>query len=209
MFKNFWKNIRQRQAIRKWRNGGAPYPPPHLVKQLAVLKYAKDYQLKTLIETGTFHGTMIASVKNHFDKIISVELDENLFQKATDRFKNDNHIAIINGDSGKVLKDVIRDIAEPAIFWLDGHFSGGETARGESNTPIMQELEVVLDEYQVQAVLHSFTDCRNATLELSNEEVIEKIIFIIHKEQEIIEGLKRIQKLEQEIADFVAEHGNV
>ena len=64
---------------------------------------------------------------------------------------------------------------------------------------VAQELEVVLDEYQVQAVLHSFTDCRNATLELSNEEVIEKIIFIIHKEQEIIEGLKRIQKLEQEL----------
>jgi len=64
---------------------------------------------------------------------------------------------------------------------------------------VAQELKVVLDEYQVQAILHSFNDCRNANLKLSNEEVIKKIIFIIHKEQEIIEGLKRIQKLEQEL----------
>ena len=64
---------------------------------------------------------------------------------------------------------------------------------------VAHELKVVLNEYQVQAVLHSFTDCRMQSLEQSNEEVISKIIFIILKEDEIIDGLKRIQKLEEEL----------
>jgi hypothetical protein len=35
-------------------------------------------------------------------------------------------------------------LVEPALFWLDGHYSGGVTARGESDTPIYAELVHVL-----------------------------------------------------------------
>ena len=32
----------------------------------------------------------------------------------------------------------------PAVFWLDGHFSAGPTARADLDTPIVEELEAVL-----------------------------------------------------------------
>jgi hypothetical protein len=34
-------------------------------------------------------------------------------------------------------------LEHPAIFWLDAHYSGGNTAQGFENTPIMSELEYV------------------------------------------------------------------
>ena len=35
-------------------------------------------------------------------------------------------------------------INERAIFWLDGHYSDGITAKGDLNTPILKELEAIL-----------------------------------------------------------------
>ena len=32
----------------------------------------------------------------------------------------------------------------PALFWLDGHYSHGVTARGAQDTPILQELTAIL-----------------------------------------------------------------
>lgn len=39
---------------------------------------------------------------------------------------------------------MIRQINQPALFWLDGHYSAGVTAKGEKHTPIYEELEHIL-----------------------------------------------------------------
>ena len=41
-------------------------------------------------------------------------------------------------DSLKVLK-------QPAIFWLDGHYSSGDTALGNKTTPILDELNNIFN----------------------------------------------------------------
>jgi hypothetical protein len=35
-------------------------------------------------------------------------------------------------------------IDQPALFWLDGHYSAGVTAKGEKDTPIYEELNQIL-----------------------------------------------------------------
>jgi hypothetical protein len=35
-------------------------------------------------------------------------------------------------------------VSGPCLFWLDGHFSAGVTARGDVDTPIVAELDSVL-----------------------------------------------------------------
>jgi len=37
----------------------------------------------------------------------------------------------------------LKDIHEPAVIFLDAHYSGGSTARGDTNTPLLDELEIV------------------------------------------------------------------
>lgn len=76
-------------------------------------------------------------------KIISIELSVELFEKAQYRFRKDKNIEIIQGDSGKVLSKALENINEPVIFWLDGHYSSGITAKGEKNCPIFEEIDAI------------------------------------------------------------------
>ena len=135
----------RRVAIKEWDLEGRPLPPPHAVKQKAILDYAKQYELKTLIETGTFHGDMMEAAKHDFDQLFSIELSPELHSAAVQRFATDAHIELLQGDSGEVLPSLMKRLHGPALFWLDGHFSAGETARGEEDTPIYKELQAVFD----------------------------------------------------------------
>lgn len=146
LFPNKFINyLREKKIILNWYLKNKPTSPPHSIKQKTIKKYAKKYNIKTFIETGTYKGEMIEATKNIFKKIYSIELDNDLWTKAIEKFKDDKYIKILNGDSGEILPKLLKKINNPCIFWLDGHYSGGITARGELNTPIFKELEAVLN----------------------------------------------------------------
>ena len=114
--------------------------PPHLIKQEAIAHYADKHGLKILVETGTYLGEMIEAMRHRFDKVYSVELSEMLWKRAGRRFKGIDNVELINGDSGQELGKLMKRIDQPTLFWLDGHYSAGETAQGEKDTPIYEEL---------------------------------------------------------------------
>ena len=138
------KSRRDLEARRLWEKQGRPSPPPHIVKEELIRDYAKTFNTPILIETGTYLGDMVHAMKKSFSRIISFELDHNLAVQAQQRFAGDNHIQIIQGDSGKLLGDYLATINEPCLFWLDGHYSGGITAKGALETPIKNELTAIL-----------------------------------------------------------------
>jgi len=138
------KARRDLEARRAWEKQGRPSPPPHIVKEELIRDYAKTFNTPILIETGTYLGDMVHAMKKSFARIISFELDHNLAVQAQQRFANDNHVQIIQGDSGKLLRDYLATINEPCLFWLDGHYSGGVTAKGALETPIKNELASIL-----------------------------------------------------------------
>jgi hypothetical protein len=114
------------------------------VKQAVLRGYARRYRLRVLVETGTYHGEMVQAMMYAFRHIYSIELSEDLFSRARDRFCGQSHIELICGDSARMLPSVLTRLKEPALFWLDGHYSGGVTARGPEDTPILAELEQIL-----------------------------------------------------------------
>ncbi len=136
--------FRQRKVLRNWMKNFRPIPPPHIVKEEIIKNYALQFGVKIFIETGTFKGDMIEAVKNSFDKIVSIELDADLYKKAKERFSKHDHIFILHGNSAHVMPDVLQNITNPCLFWLDGHYSGSVTAKGEKETPILGELEHIL-----------------------------------------------------------------
>lgn len=136
-------NVKNKDTILKWKeNGGIP-PPPSVYKQRIVQNYQKISRYNVFIETGTYLGEMIDAQKGYFKKIISIELGEDLWLRATIKFKEYKHISIKLGDSGKILHRVMEEVTEPAIFWLDGHYSEGITAKGELECPIIEELGAI------------------------------------------------------------------
>ncbi len=135
--------------------------PPYTEKRSIILGYKEKYNTHVFVETGTFLGDTIALFKNQFKKLISFELSEELAAKAAARFSEEKHITIVNGDSGKLLASCLEKIDEPCLFWLDGHYSseffmGSEyivTAKGEKETPILEELKAILNHPVKQHVI--------------------------------------------------------
>jgi len=139
---------RQRQLekkYRQWQEKGAVAPMPNFGKQQVVIEYIKKYSPAVFIETGTYKGKMVYAVMPYINQIYSIELDRRHYQNARRRFAGYSNIHIIQGQSGEVLPQVLKDIDKPCLFWLDAHYSGGSTARADMETPIMQEMECILN----------------------------------------------------------------
>jgi hypothetical protein len=106
--------------------------------------YAIRFDLRLLIETGTYQGDMVAAMEPDFERIYSIELGAELHQHAVERFREHDDVVLIHGDSGAELGRLLAQIRQPALIWLDGHFSAGVTARGSKDTPIMEEMGHIL-----------------------------------------------------------------
>lgn len=137
------EEARGRRALDRWEASGKPAPPPEYVKRKILSSYARAFGPTIMIETGTYLGDTPFALRNHFQKIFSIELSTDLAERAKKRFRSLPQIQIIQGDSGEILPALLREISVPCLLWLDGHYSAGVTARGNVDTPIMKELETV------------------------------------------------------------------
>ncbi|MEZ6051187.1 MAG: hypothetical protein R3B91_06250 [Planctomycetaceae bacterium] len=138
--RNWIKKQRQIREVHQWEANGRPAPPPHIVKQRAIREHAHRYGTTILVETGTYRGDMVEAMKHDFDRIYSIELSEQLHEECCERFARTPHVTLLQGDSGRVLGELMPSIDQPTLFWLDGHYSAGVTAQGEKDTPIWEEL---------------------------------------------------------------------
>lgn len=126
-----------------WKLRGEPQRSPHLLKQRTVRACAKRYGLSTLMETGTYYGEMVCAMKRHFDLIYSVEFDPRLAQRAMRKFARYPHIHIVEGDSQRVLPELLRSLTQPALFWLDAGYYGWEGVHVDRQR-LSRELEAIL-----------------------------------------------------------------
>ncbi|MGD9638884.1 MAG: hypothetical protein AB7U85_07475 [Alphaproteobacteria bacterium] len=159
-----------------WVSKGKPNPPHHIIKQKKILRLQKRQGNNVFVETGTYFGDMVFAVKDTFKQIYTVELSKDLYDLAVERFKKDTHINLLNGDSGEVLKDLVKKIEEPAIFWLDGHYSGGETAKGNVDTPIVEELKHIFSSELKHTILIDDARCFGKNDGYPTIEELEKIV---------------------------------
>ena len=97
------------------------------------------------VETGTFRGDNVASKIGlpEFKEIHSIELKTEYVDAARKRFENEPSVRIHHGDSGKVLNELVDTWKEPVMFFLDAHWSGGETAKGDCETPLIAEMKAL------------------------------------------------------------------
>jgi hypothetical protein len=132
-----------RMALLHHRLSGSPVPPPHRVKRYWLARLARRYRCRTLVETGTYQGDMVAAMLPVFRRIVTIELDPGLAEAAVRRFRDRPEVTVVHGDAGRVLDRVLEELDERCAFWLDGHHSGPGTALGARPTPILAELEAI------------------------------------------------------------------
>lgn len=151
--RNIFIKQANRNALKAWEKVGRPAPPPHLEKQRVIKFYAKQYGLKVLVETGTYYGDMVEALKNSFERVYSIELSPMLYAYAKKRFRRDSHVELFCGDSGQELEKLVPTLKQPALFWLDAHYSAGVTARADKDTPIFEELSNILNSKERRHVI--------------------------------------------------------
>ena len=123
-------------------------------------EYGEKFGLKTLVETGTYYGEMVAAMRSHFDHIYSIEYVPELADRAAKKFSRDKHIRIFSGDSRVVMPEVLALLKMPALFWLDAGYYGWVGQQGDQQR-LSAELEMILSHRYPHIIL--LDDARGLT----------------------------------------------
>jgi hypothetical protein len=140
-------------ALVDWEAGGRPIPTPDLVKRGLIKAYARRFKCVYFVETGTYSGETVQAGLSTFRRIWSIELSPEFAAAAKKRFASQPHVRIIHGDSGKLLREVVPQLDQPTLFWLDGHYCGDHTAKGATECPILSELDAVFSGHAASDVI--------------------------------------------------------
>jgi len=117
---------------------------PHLLFGYAAHHFFNRFPNAYFVETGSQDGHGIgAGIAAGFKEVHSIELSETHYLRCKALFQDSPKVHLWLGDSGIVLEEVIREMDAPITFWLDGHFCGNTSAKGDVNCPILQELECI------------------------------------------------------------------
>lgn len=99
------------------------------------------------LETGTLVGETTLNVQPYFEKVYTIELSERYYNYFNDVKIQNNYDNIFNyfGDSSVVISKIIESLEkkDKVIFWLDGHWSSGDTAKGEKDCPLIEECKSI------------------------------------------------------------------
>ena len=102
-----------------------------------------DYtKYKTFIETGTLTADTTFEMEPHFEKLFTVEIKKEFYERARSRYKG-KKIEFLLGDSSNVFNHILPTINTDAIFFLDGHYSSGNTGKGSKDCPLIEELSII------------------------------------------------------------------
>lgn len=185
--------LRDLYHLGRWNLGGQPVPPPHIFKQRTIANHQKRFGIRILVETGTYRGEMVKAMLTRFEEIYSIELSPELCARAKEMFAAHKHVHILEGDSAAVLPNILAEVNEPCLFWLDGHFSGGVTAQADVDYPILEELDCIARRGTKDNVIliddaRLFVDSPNAPSEAEVYERLKRIDpeYIIEERHDII-----------------------
>lgn len=129
---------------------------PNLLEQF--YKLSKTNKTNHYIETGTYLGDGIKCVINNYDTIHSIELSEKWYEHNVEQFKNNKNVKMYLGDSKTILHELLKNINEPVTIYLDAHYSGGTTAFGDEETPLLHELNILKNREYNDIII--IDDCR-------------------------------------------------
>ena len=135
--------------------------------------------ISTIVETGTCRGVGTEVMAQKFERVYTIELDETLHGETKARLTaaGYDNITFVQGDSGERLRELVAEIHEPCVFFLDAHWSGDSTVdwehsrwkgyrfdtahKGSSATPssreqvpLDREFEIIANEFPHRCVLY-------------------------------------------------------
>uniref|UniRef100_A0A6C0HYQ4 Methyltransferase n=1 Tax=viral metagenome TaxID=1070528 RepID=A0A6C0HYQ4_9ZZZZ len=109
-------------------------------------------QYTCFIETGTYLGDTIFEMEPIFDKIYTIEFSEKYHNNTKNKY-NGNKINFILGDSSIIFENLLPIIQKKTIFFLDGHWSSGDTGKSEKDCPLIEEITHINNLCKQEAII--------------------------------------------------------
>ena len=116
-------------------------PCPNPIKWNTLLRHGSEGC--TWIETGTHIALTTEVLAKNGGSVFSIEPSEHFFELAKNKFENNKQVKILHGLSEEVLPDLLPQLSGNIAFWLDGHYSAGNTFKGPKDTKIIEELDTI------------------------------------------------------------------
>ena len=106
-------------------------------------RVGETFSVEWFVETGTFHGETTRWASETFPRVVTIELSDDLYERTAERYGSIPNIEFVHGSSESELPKVVDRLDGPTVFWLDAHYSGGETAGDTYECPLLEELAAV------------------------------------------------------------------
>jgi len=104
------------------------------------------------IETGTLNGETIFALEPYFNKLYTIDISEKHYNNTKNKY-NGNKINFILGDSSIVFESLLPNITDKCVFFLDGHWSGGDTGHSEKDCPLEEEITHINNLFQNDGII--------------------------------------------------------
>lgn len=170
---------------------------PHSLMKLHNLKVARDMTgAETAIEIGSYKGVTTKRLSFLFHKVVSVEIDPVLYQRAMARCRNRPNVELHLGDGGELLPAIVRS-SKKSLLFLDGHFSGGDTGKGGEIEPVLTELDgisnalddivaVVIDDFRLFGVERGWPKKSDVFAKLERMFPCSSWVIQVHNDQFLV-----------------------
>jgi hypothetical protein len=131
---------------------------PSLNKEFLSLLQCNYTDYPVFIETGTLNGETTFALEPHFNTVYTIEYSELYYTKTKNAYTG-TKVQFLHGDSSIVFTSLLPTIQENAIFFLDGHWSSGDTGRSAKDCPLLEEITSIHTLFKKSAVI-IVDDCR-------------------------------------------------
>jgi hypothetical protein len=100
------------------------------------------YNYTVFIETGTCNGDNAIRCKQFFETVYTIEASQECYEFTLAKHGTSSGVHFEFGDSRTVLSNIcIAESGKKKIFWLDAHYSGGNTFKNDS--PLLEEINII------------------------------------------------------------------
>jgi hypothetical protein len=147
--------------LEAWRESGFSMPAPREVKWATLERLS--LRGAAWIESGTYLGETTRFLTSIGPLVISLEPDPKLHFEASQRLseltsEGAGKILLVNESSEQGFHEAVKMLGghDRVNFFLDGHWSRGDTHQGVNDTPVLHELEVIGKSIEAGTI----SDCR-------------------------------------------------
>ncbi|MCF8323667.1 MAG: hypothetical protein K9I84_01810 [Leadbetterella sp.] len=151
----------------------------YIIKRNRIRKLKNKLGINCFVETGTFYGQTVNFAKDLFEEVYSIEIYSPLYEYNLESFKHVSNVNLLLGDSGTVFETLLPKLENKCIFWLDGHYSGFGTGKGEIVSPIIKEIRaihkfhrsdncILIDDYRLFGLESGYPSLEEVKFEILN-----------------------------------------